>query len=81
MARIIEGDQRRGARLDLMIDLVPRLSPSMVPPPEFIVTHKQKLQWNSEGVGGREGTLTQPPLWHSFLLRNRKGTVFMSDRV
>ena len=37
MARIIEGDQRRGLGLDLMVDRVPRLSPSMVPPPSLLL--------------------------------------------
>ena len=54
MARIIEGDQRRGLGLDLKVDRVPRLSPSMVPFPEFIVRKNYKSTRNSKGVGGRE---------------------------
>ena len=54
LARIIEGDPRRGARVDLSIDLRPKALSLNGSPPEFIVTHKQKLQWDSKGVGGRE---------------------------
>ena len=55
LARIIEGDPKRGARVDLGRDLRPKaLSLNGSPPSSFIATHKQKLQWNSKGEGGRE---------------------------
>ena len=39
LARIIEGDSRRGARVDLGIDLRPKALSLDGSPPEFIVPH------------------------------------------
>ena len=42
LARIIEGDPRRGARVDLSIDLRPKALSLNGSPPEFIVTHTNR---------------------------------------
>ena len=74
LARIIEGDSRRGARVDLSIDLRPKALSLDGSPPEFIVTHYevQKLQWNSKGVGGRESKKTAGVTLRSAPLRKHK---------
>ena len=86
LARIIEGDSRRGARVDLGIDLRPKALSLDGSPPSSLshITKYKKLQWNSKGVGGRETkktagvTLRRAPLRKHKL--DRSGALMVGRR-